>query len=87
MTKERVKFVKEIPGIIEYKDGNPYFNYTKSMYFCPGMAYEITDRKQIGNQYHFELWDRHGYIASYTVGKADWDQNTIKLKATGLEEA
>jgi len=86
MTKERVKFVKEIPGIMEYKD-MPNLNYPKSMYFYPGIAYEITDRKQIGNQYHFELWYGHGYIASYTVGKADWDQNTIKLKATGLEEA
>jgi len=78
MKKERVKFIKEIPGIIEYKD-MPYVNYTKSMHFCPDVAYEITDRKQIGNHYHFELWDEHGYIASYTVGKADWDENVKML--------
>ena len=78
MTKEKVKCVKKIPGIIKYKD-MPNLNYPKSMHFCPGIDYEITDRKQIGNHYHFEIWNGHGYIASYTVGKADWDQNTIKL--------
>jgi hypothetical protein len=83
MTKERIQFQKEVPGTREYKD-MPYVNYTKSMHFRTGLFYEITDRKQIGNHYHFELWDEHGYIASYTVGKADWDEN---VKMLSLEEA
>ncbi len=46
--------------------------------------YEITNLKRItdGNgfrKYTFELWDDHGYIATYLVYPEDWDENTIRL--------
>tara|TARA_Y100000592_G_C5419034_1_gene292212 strand:+ start:889 stop:1188 length:300 start_codon:yes stop_codon:yes gene_type:complete len=53
-------------------------------YLCGDFNYEMTNLKLIKDingfpKYTFELWDEHGYIATYRVYPEDWDENTIRL--------